>query len=149
MPHIYFFLKLTPLKRPNARIQVYSLEFTSSQVLFAVVRRRRSVALLRWRRQLSGPNPTSTKCAAGADHRVECGYNPAHDRALQQVAEVSDIGWPADLRKSRRPSQLRPMGQVGAQQPSIKYQVSSIKYQVRLRSAGLGRADLRLRAACR
>ena len=23
------------------------------------------------------PNPTSTKCAASADHRVECGYNPA------------------------------------------------------------------------
>ena len=41
----------------------------------------------------------STACAASADHRVECGYNPARDRALQQVAEVSDIGRPADLRK--------------------------------------------------
>ena len=48
---------------------------------------------------------------------MECGYNPARGRALQQVAEVSDIGRPADLRKSRRPAQLRPMGQVGAQQP--------------------------------
>ena len=88
---VFCLLKQTPLKRPNACIGVYSLQFTSSQVLFTMVRRRRSVALLRWRRQLSGPNRTSTKCAAGADHRVECGYNPSRDRGLQQVAEVS--GW--------------------------------------------------------
>ena len=34
-------------------------------------------------------NPTSTKWAAGADHRVECGYDPAWNRITQQVAEVS------------------------------------------------------------
>ena len=38
---------------------------------------------------------SSTKCAAGADHRVECGYNLFRDRDLQQVAAVSGSmnGW--------------------------------------------------------